>query len=61
MVETGVLSLLPACITILLAFATRQVIPALFAGVLTGSLVLVVSGVALLDAEPVRRFFLPAV
>ncbi len=61
MVETGVLSLLPAFITILLAFATRQVIPALFAGVLTGSLVLVVSGVALLDAEPVRRFFLPAV
>ena len=34
------LSLLPALVTIVLAFATRQVIPALFAGVVTGSLVL---------------------
>lgn len=61
MVETGALSLLPACITIVLAFATRQVIPALFSGILTGSLVLIFSGVAPLDAEPVKRFFLPAV
>ena len=33
----------------------------MFAGVLTGSLVLVFSGVSLIEAEPVKRFFLPAV
>ena len=57
----GWLSLAPALVTIGLAFATRQVIPALFAGVLTGSVVLVLSGASPGEANPVTRFFLPAV
>ncbi len=59
--EAGIWSLLPAAVTILLAFALRQVIPALFAGVLTGSAVLLAAGEPVLSAEPVKRFFLPAI
>jgi len=44
--DAGIYSLLPAAVTIVLAFAVRQVIPALFAGVLTGSVVLVAAGTA---------------
>ena len=41
------LSLLPALVTIFLAFATRQVLVALFAGILTGSVVLLLQGSSL--------------
>ena len=55
------LSLLPALVTIFLAFATRQVLVALFAGVLTGSVVLLFQGSSVLDANPITRFLLPAI
>ena len=54
------LSLLPALVTIGLAFATRQVIPALFAGVVTGSLVLFQATGDTEDLNFISRFFLPA-
>jgi len=60
MPEPGWLSLLPALVTIALAFATRQVIPALFAGVATGSLVLYSQTSALADLNLITRFFLPS-
>ena len=59
--EAGWLSLGPALITILLAFATRQVLPALLAGVLTGSVVLMLEGASLGEANPIDRFLFPAV
>ena len=46
------LSILPAAVTIALAFATRQVIPALFAGILTGSLVVWIATGSLAEADP---------
>jgi len=55
------LSLLPALVTIFLAFATRQVLVALFAGVLTGSAVLLAQGSSVSDANPITRFLLPAI
>lgn len=55
------LSILPAAVTIALAFATRQVIPALFAGILTGSLVLWIDTGSLADADPINRFLLPSI
>ncbi len=55
------LSLLPALVTIFLAFATRQVLVALFAGVLTGSVVLLLEGSSISDANPITRFLLPAI
>ena len=55
-----VLSLLPALVTIGLAFATRQVLAALFAGVLSGSVVLLLQGESLAQANPLTRFLLPA-
>ncbi len=54
------LSLLPALVAIALAFATRQVILALFAGVISGSLVLLIQGSGLGEANPITRFFFPA-
>lgn len=54
------LSLLPALVTIGLAFATRQVIPALFAGVVTGSLVLFSQTGESGDLNFITRFFLPS-
>jgi Na+/H+ antiporter NhaC len=59
--DVGALSVLPALVTIGLAFATRQVIAALLAGVLTGSLVLLLSGASPAEANPITRFLLPAV
>jgi Na+/H+ antiporter NhaC len=59
--EPTVGSLLPALVTIGLAFVTRQVILALFAGVVTGSLVLLAQGTSLADANPITRFLLPAI
>lgn len=58
--EPSFLSLLPALVTIGLAFATRQVLAALFAGVLTGSAVLLLEGASVAAANPVTRFFFPA-
>jgi Na+/H+ antiporter NhaC len=55
------LSLMPAIVTIGLAFATRQVLPALFAGILTGSVVLFIGSGDLADLNPINRFFLPAI
>jgi len=55
------LSLLPALVTIGLAFATRQVVAALFAGVLTGSAVLFAGSGRVEDLNFVSRFFLPAI
>ncbi|MDJ0785810.1 MAG: Na+/H+ antiporter NhaC family protein [Myxococcota bacterium] len=59
-VDPGPLSLLPAAVTIVLAFATRQVVVALFAGVVTGSVVLLVQGASLAEANPIDAFLLPA-
>jgi len=59
--EAGPLSLLPAAVTIALAFATRQVVVALFAGVITGSVVLLAQGASLADANPIEAFLLPAI
>ncbi|MBW2294235.1 MAG: hypothetical protein JRG94_18265 [Deltaproteobacteria bacterium] len=39
-IDVGWLSIVPALVTLGLAFATRQVLPALFAGIVTGSIVL---------------------
>jgi len=54
------LSLLPALVTIGLAFATRQVIPSLFAGVVVGSGVLYTQTGQAGDLNFVTRFFLPS-
>ena len=54
------LSLLPALVTIFLAFATRQVLVALFAGVLTGSVVLFAQSGQPADLNPIDRFLFPA-
>jgi len=56
----GWLSLLPAIVTIALAFLTRQVLASLFAGVLTGSAVVLLSGGSAADANPLSRFLLPS-
>jgi Na+/H+ antiporter NhaC len=55
------LSLLPALVTIFLAFATRQVLAALLAGILTGSVVLLLQGSSPTDANPITRFLFPAI
>jgi Na+/H+ antiporter NhaC len=54
------LSILPAAVAILLAFATRQVIAALFAGVLAAAVVLFLGSGQPADLNPVERLFLPA-
>ncbi|MFP6563007.1 MAG: Na+/H+ antiporter NhaC family protein [Myxococcota bacterium] len=54
------LSLLPALVTIGLAFATRRVIPALFAGILAGSAVIFVTTWSFAEANPISNFVLPA-
>jgi Na+/H+ antiporter NhaC len=59
--EPSALSLLPALITIALAFLTRQVVSSLFAGVVTGGLVLAVQTGNLADANPITSFLLPAI
>jgi Na+/H+ antiporter NhaC len=53
-------SLLPAAVAIVLAFATRRVVPALFAAVVTGGIVLYSQTGDASDANFVRRFLLPA-
>lgn len=59
--SVGWMSLLPAAITTVWAFRTRQVLVALFVGVLTGTVVLLFSGASLAEANPITRFLLPAV
>jgi Na+/H+ antiporter NhaC len=54
------LSLLPALVTIVLAFATRQVLVALFAGILTGALVLYAHTGRPSDLNFIHRFLFPA-
>ena len=61
MAEPTWLSLLPALVTIGLAFLTRQVIPSLFAGIVTASGVLFASSGDLSDLNPISRLFLPAI
>jgi Na+/H+ antiporter NhaC len=53
-------SLLPAAVAIVLAFSTRRVVPALFAAVVTGGVVLYAQTGVPADANFVRRFLLPA-
>lgn len=60
MAEPTWLSLLPAAVTIGLAFATRQVLPALFAGVLTGCVVLFIGSGDTADLNPITRLLLPS-
>ena len=61
-----ILSLVPALVTIVLALATRQVIASLFAGVLSGSVVVAATHGGLLDAaawseaNPITRYLIPA-
>ncbi|MFO1054581.1 MAG: Na+/H+ antiporter NhaC family protein [Planctomycetota bacterium] len=58
--EPSILSLLPAVVAIVLAFTTRQVLLALFAGILCGSLVVLIDQPGT-DANPLERFFFPAI
>jgi Na+/H+ antiporter NhaC len=60
MAEPTWLSLLPALVTIGLAFATRQVLPSLFAGILAGSAVLFSQSGNWSDLNPITRLFLPS-
>ena len=55
------LSILPAAVTIALAFATRRVIPALFAGILTGSAVVLWQTGRFDAADPISNFLLPSI
>jgi Na+/H+ antiporter NhaC len=58
-VEPSWISLVPAVVTVALAFATRQVLLALLAGVATASAVLFLQTGAPGDLNPLRRFLLP--
>ncbi len=59
--DAGWLSVLPALVTLGLAFATRQVVPALFAGILTGSFVLYWVSGDISKLNPITNYFLPAI
>jgi len=60
------LSLVPALVTIALALATRQVVPSLLAGVLSGSVVVAATHGGLVDAaawseaNPITRYLIPS-
>lgn len=60
-IDAGWLSVVPALVTLALAFATRQVIPALFAGILAGSCVLYWVSGDLSKLNPITNYFLPAI
>lgn len=60
LVEPTWLSLLPAIVTIALAFLTRQVLPALFAGVVTGSVMLALQSGRWEDANFITRLLFPS-
>jgi Na+/H+ antiporter NhaC len=53
-------ALIPAAVAIVLAFSTRRVVPALFAAVVAGGLVLYGQTGEISDANFVKRFLLPA-
>lgn len=59
--EPGFLSLLPALVAIVLAFATRRVVPALFLGIAAGGAVLWYQTGDLARANVIDEFFLPAI
>ncbi len=59
--EPSALSLLPALVAIGLAFATRRALPALFASVVVGSLVLFMQTGDPWDLDFVRRFLIPSI
>ncbi len=59
--DANFLSLMPALVTLGLAFATRQVVPSLFAGIATGSIVLYSQTGVLGDLNFITHFFIPAV
>ncbi len=58
--DYGAWSLLPAFITIALAFATRQVLPALFIGIVSGSVIVFAHSGQWGDLNFLNLFFLPA-
>jgi len=60
-IEPNWTSLLPALVTIVLAFATRQVIVALLAGILTGSVVLFLQTGTPSDLNALSRFLIPRI
>jgi Na+/H+ antiporter NhaC len=55
------LSLMPALVTIVLAFLTRQVVPSLFFGIVTGSVVLYLGTSNPDDLNFISRFLIPAI
>lgn len=59
-VTAGWYSLLPPLVALTLSFTTRQVLLALFAGVLTGGLVLFIQTKDLLQSSIIDNFLLPA-
>jgi len=61
MAEPAWTSLLPAVVTIVLAFLTRQVLAALFFGIVTGSIVLYSATSNLEDLNFVSRFLVPSI
>lgn len=58
--EPNLLSLVPALLTVVLAFATRRVLPALFLGIVAGSVVLFIGTGEPADLNVISRFLIPA-
>jgi len=59
-VDPTVLSLVPALLTVVLAFATRRVLPALFLGIVAGGVVLFLRTGEPADLNILSRFLIPA-
>ncbi len=59
--EPSFLSVLPALVAIVLAFATRRVLPALFLGIVTGGVVLAWQTGDVTRLNVIDEFFLPAI
>jgi Na+/H+ antiporter NhaC len=59
-VEPTVLSLVPALLTVVLAFATRRVLPALFLGIVAGGVVLFMRTGEASDLNILNKFLIPA-
>jgi Na+/H+ antiporter NhaC len=60
-IDPGWMTLLPAAVTIFLAFLTRQVLLALFVGIVAGGLVYYTQTGNLSDLNIIKQFFLPAI
>ncbi len=58
--EPTILSLVPALLTVVLAFALRRVLPALFAGIVAGGVVLYLGTGQASDLNVLSRFLIPA-